>query len=150
MVTNQSGIARQLYGWTEFARVEREIALRLALAGAQLDAVAACPFHPRFSPEFGTAESHWRKPGPGLVLAAARMLNVDIATSWLVGDRASDIESARNAGLAGAIQLISEAASPEGIVKKAVTSDGFQVSLAATLSETLEILKGVGLLSERM
>ena len=83
------------------------------------------------------------------MLAAARLMNVDTATSWLVGDRARDIEAARSAGLAGAIHLIGQAANPSRTVQQAVTSDSFQVLSAATPLEALETLKEVGLLGGR-
>ena len=149
VVTNQSGIARRLFGWAEFADVEREIARRLAAAGARLDAVVACPFHPEFTADFGAVQSHWRKPGPGLVLAAARLLNIEIGRSWLVGDRTRDIEAARNAGLAGAILLSGEAASPPLDSERTEPGAGFKIPVAANAMESLAILKDAGLLDYR-
>ncbi len=146
VATNQSGIARQLFGWAEFAGVEGEIARRLAAAGARLDAVVACPFHPEFTADYGAVESHWRKPGPGLVLAAARLLNIEIGRSWLVGDRTRDIETARNAGLAGAVLLSAGPADPLRDPASAGPSTGFRISIATTLSGSLAILNDVGLL----
>ena len=148
-VINQSGIARQLFGWAAFADVEREITRRLAAAGARLDAVLACPFHPEFTADYGDVESHWRKPGPGLVLAAARLLNIEIGTSWLVGDRTRDIEAARNAGLAGAILLSGEAANPPRNPGPTPPGTEFRIPVAATTLESLAILKDVGLLDGR-
>lgn len=149
VVTNQSGIARNLFSWSDFAGVEREIARRLALAGARVDAVAACPFHPEFTANYGSVESHWRKPNPGLVLATARLMNIDIAMSWLVGDRLRDIEAARKAGLAGAIHLVGDAAGQSRTGENTRSSDGFPVCQAATPAESLQILNDVGLLSDR-
>ncbi len=149
VVTNQSGIARQLFGWAEFARVEREIVRRLADVGARVDAVVACPFHPDFTPNYGADQSHWRKPGPGLVLAAARLLNIEVGKSWLVGDQARDIEAARNAGLAGAGLISREKADTPKNIRPANPSPGFQVPVVATTSELVAILKEVGLLIGR-
>ncbi len=149
IVTNQSGIARGLFGWAEFADVEREIARRLSLAGASIGAVLACPFHPEFTANYGAVESHWRKPGPGLVLAAAGLLNIDAGRSWLVGDRARDIEAARNAGLAGAIFVDGEAAGPPESSEGADPETGFRMPVVATVSESLAILKNVGLFDGR-
>jgi D-glycero-D-manno-heptose 1,7-bisphosphate phosphatase len=149
VVTNQSGIARQLFGWAAFADVEREITRRLAAAGARLDAVLACPFHPEFTADYGEVESHWRKPGPGLLLAAARLLNIDIGMSWLVGDQIRDIDAARNAGLAGAILLSGEVARRPRKPMRSDQDTGFRVPVAATTSESLAILKDVGLLGGR-
>ncbi len=149
VVTNQSGIGRQLFGWAAFADVEREIARRLSAAGARLDAVLACPFHPEFTPNYGDVESQWRKPGPGLVLAAGRLLNIDIGMSWLVGDRTRDIEAARSAGLAGAILLSGEAAGPPRHLNRSDPGAEFQASVAATVLDSLAMLKEICLLDDR-
>ena len=105
VVTNQSGIARGLFGWNEFAAVQTEIARRLAADRARLDAVSACPFHPDFTPGYGQAHESFRKPGPGMLELIGTRLNLDLRASWLVGDQARDIEAARRAGLAGGIWL---------------------------------------------
>ncbi|MFN4088361.1 MAG: D-glycero-alpha-D-manno-heptose-1,7-bisphosphate 7-phosphatase [Alphaproteobacteria bacterium] len=90
LVTNQSGIGRDLFGWDAFAAVQAAMLERLAAAGATLDLVAACPFHP----------SHpWRKPAPGMLLAAAAALPVDMGRSRIVGDKAGDLAAGRAAGL---------------------------------------------------
>ena len=145
VVTNQSGIARRLFSWVEYSNVEREIARRLDMAGARVDAVLACPFHPEFTVCYGERESHWRKPGPGLVLEAARLLNIDIEMSWLVGDQTRDIEAARNAGLAGAIFLSNEATSSQPASEQTERSDEFRISIAANALDAVANLKDVGL-----
>jgi D-glycero-D-manno-heptose 1,7-bisphosphate phosphatase len=111
VVTNQSGIARGMYGWAEFAAVEAEIERRLAKSAAALDGVAACPFHPDFTPGYAEPHDRWRKPGPGMIEALAERLAIDRARSWFIGDKAVDIEAARAAGLAG-IVLVRGAQSP--------------------------------------
>ena len=105
VVTNQSGIARGLFGWAEFAAVQAEITRLLAADNARLDAVAACPFHPEFTPDYGPDHTIWRKPGPGMLDLLADRLNIDRSGSWLVGDRLRDIQAAAAAGLAGAVLL---------------------------------------------
>jgi D-glycero-D-manno-heptose 1,7-bisphosphate phosphatase len=94
LVTNQSGIARGLYGWQEFENVQREIDQQLALAAAWLDGVWACGIHPQHP---------FRKPEPGMLLEAAEQLRLDLSRSWLIGDKAADLEAAFRAGLRGAI-----------------------------------------------
>ena len=147
VVTNQSGIARRLFGWAEFTEVEREIARRLDLVGARVDAVLVCPFHPEFTENYGEREAHWRKPGPGLILEAARALNIDIGTSWLVGDQTWDIEAARKAGLAGAIHLSSEATSARHNPEQTVRGAEFRTSVASRVVDAIAYLKAVGLLN---
>lgn len=64
-----------------------------------LHAIYYCPYHPDGSVP-GFAQDHpWRKPAPGMILAAAKDHNVDLAQSWLIGDARRDIESAIAAGI---------------------------------------------------
>jgi D,D-heptose 1,7-bisphosphate phosphatase len=97
VVTNQAGVARGLYGLDDVARVHRYIAERLAKNGAHVDLFAYCPYHPAGIIEAFTRTSEDRKPGPGMAKAAQAALNLDLTTSWVVGDRQEDI------GLAEAI-----------------------------------------------
>jgi D-glycero-D-manno-heptose 1,7-bisphosphate phosphatase len=101
VVTNQSGIGRGLYGWDGFHSVQATIAKALAAAGAHLDGVFACAYHGEAVEPFRIADHPWRKPNPGMLLAAAAGLNLDLSRSWIVGDRASDLAAALAAGLAG-------------------------------------------------
>lgn len=103
VVTNQSGIARGLYGWDEFAAVEVEIGRQLGTDGAAIDGVCACPLHPEFGGSDPERTARWRKPGPGMIEALATALRIDRRRAWMIGDKVSDIEAARNAGLAGAV-----------------------------------------------
>ena len=131
-VTNQSGIDRGLFGWSEFARVEAEIDRQLHENGAALDFVLACPFHPDFTADFGETHAHWRKPGPGMLLRAAELLGLDLSRSWMIGDKADDVRAARAAGLRGAIHVLSgHGASERGAVAE-LEEPGFAVVAANT------------------
>ena len=102
VVTNQSGIARGLFGEADLAAVHARLRDELARSGARLDAILHCPHHP----DFGAPEQRacaCRKPEPGLLLEAARRLELDLPSSWTVGDSARDLEAGRRAGLAGLI-----------------------------------------------
>lgn len=101
IVTNQSGIARGLHGWADFARVQAAMFRALGAAGDVVEAVLACPFYP---------DHAWRKPAPGMVLAAAELLPIDLERSWMIGDRGTDMACAEAAGLAGGILLASSKA----------------------------------------
>lgn len=119
VVTNQSGIGRGLFGWGEFAAVQRAIAAALARAGARWDAVFAAPFAP--------GEERMRKPAPGMLLAAAEALGLDIGASWMLGDRASDMEAAWRAGAEGGILIGAGRDGEDGAAPA-----GFRVLHAAT------------------
>jgi D-glycero-D-manno-heptose 1,7-bisphosphate phosphatase len=108
VVSNQSGIGRHYFGWPDFARVQSRIADALSQAGAELDMVLACGFHPdAVDPAYRHPSHPWRKPAPGMILAAAEHLTIDLGRSWIVGDHASDIRAGRSAGLKAGIHVMS-------------------------------------------
>ena len=95
VVTNQGGVARGRFG---LAEVERTNARVNELLSGMIDEFRFCPFHPGGRvPEF-TREHPWRKPAPGMILDAARVLGVDLARSWMVGDADRDVASGDAAG----------------------------------------------------
>lgn len=95
VVTNQSGVARGMYGENDVRAVHRRIDELLAREGSGIDAYYYCPHHPDHSGACGC-----RKPEPGMLLAAARELGIDCSRSAMVGDRPSDIRAGRAAGCA--------------------------------------------------
>jgi len=99
IVTNQSGIARGYYGWAQFHAVQQEIARRLAAEGAAWDAVMASPFHPEGRAPWRSADHPSRKPNPGMLLAAAEAMRIELGGSAILGDRATDMQAGRRAGL---------------------------------------------------
>ena len=105
VITNQSGIDRGMFGWRDFAGVTERIDALLAVKGAVIDAVAACPFHPDFTSDFSARHAEWRKPAPRMIEAIATGLNADRARSWMIGNSGSDMEAAEAAGLAGGILI---------------------------------------------
>jgi histidinol-phosphate phosphatase family protein len=97
VVTNQSGVARGLYGLDDVDRVHAHIASQLAGYGARVDLFAYCPYHPDGVVAAFSRTSEDRKPRPGMAKAAAAALGLNLTASWVVGDRPEDI------GLAEAI-----------------------------------------------
>lgn len=106
VVTNQAGIARGKFGWPDFAAVEARLAELLAAEGQQVDAVFACPFHEHGQGDYRVEDHPWRKPNPGMLFEAARLLNLNLAQSLMIGDKVSDIAAARAAGLPEAIHVL--------------------------------------------
>lgn len=99
VVTNQSGVARGMFGMPEVFALHRLIATQLADAGASIDAFYVCPHLAEgIVPEFARA-CECRKPKPGLVLEAAREFGIDLQKSFMVGDRDSDVQCAVAAGV---------------------------------------------------
>lgn len=102
VVTNQSGIGRGYYDEAALEAVHAHLAADFTSAGARIDAFYACPFHPEAIEERYRHPDHPdRKPNPGLLLRAIADWGIDPAASFLVGDKPSDIEAARRAGVAG-------------------------------------------------
>jgi D-sedoheptulose 7-phosphate isomerase/D-glycero-D-manno-heptose 1,7-bisphosphate phosphatase len=98
VVTNQAGVARGLYGLDDVARVHRYITQQLASHGAHVDLFLYCPYHPAGVVEAFARTSEDRKPRPGMAKAAEAALNLDLAASWVVGDRPEDIGLAEAVG----------------------------------------------------
>ena len=99
VVTNQSGVARGLYGLAEVEAFHAHMNATLAERGAHIDAFYYCPYHPHGQvPEFAIDHDD-RKPAPGMILRAMRDWNIDPTRSFLIGDKESDAQSAATAGL---------------------------------------------------
>jgi D-glycero-D-manno-heptose 1,7-bisphosphate phosphatase len=105
LVTNQAGIGRGYYSWPEFKSVQHAITTALTAGGARLNAVYACAHHPEGQGVFAHPDHPARKPNPGMLLQAASDLKLDLKSSWLVGDKAIDVEAAKRAAIAGAMQV---------------------------------------------
>jgi D-glycero-D-manno-heptose 1,7-bisphosphate phosphatase len=99
VVTNQSGLARGYFGEADLAAVHRELDRRLAAHDARVDAYYHCPHLPQGVVEGLAVECDCRKPAPGLVLRAASEMGLELAGSYLVGDRPGDIGCGLAAGL---------------------------------------------------
>jgi histidinol-phosphate phosphatase family protein len=91
VVSNQSGVGRGLITVEQAQSVHQEVVRQLAQSQVALDASYYC-FHAPWS------QCPCRKPSPGLILRAAEDLRVDLRRSFMVGDRASDVEAGRRAG----------------------------------------------------
>ena len=104
VVTNQAGIARGLYGIDDVTQVHEYIAQRLAEHSAHIDLFLFSPYHPAGVVGAFARTSEDRKPRPGMAKAAAAALNLDLAASWVVGDRPEDVGLAEVVG-ASAIYL---------------------------------------------
>lgn len=142
VITNQAGIGRGHYGWSDFIAVHDRINDELAAAGAFVNAVFACPHHGDGRAPYDRADHPWRKPNPGMLLAAAERLPLQLATSWIVGDRATDIEAGRNAGLAGGIHVATGYGAEEAERRRALSfaGDGFRALAAPSIAEAAHLL----------
>lgn len=98
VVTNQSGIARGRFTLARLAEIHDRLLAQLAAADITIDALYFCPHHPEAPlPEFHHACDH-RKPLPGMLLSAARDLDLDLTQCWMIGDKESDVRAGHAAG----------------------------------------------------
>src|SRR5262249_16240531 len=97
VVSNQGVVAR---GGATLAQVHRVNArLSELLGGGLVDAFYFCPFHPKGNIPGFAVEHPWHKPKPGMILAAATELDLDVPGLWLIGDAPRDIEAGLAAGI---------------------------------------------------
>ncbi|CAN5363965.1 HAD family hydrolase [soil metagenome] len=102
IVTNQSGVARGLFSEAQMQAFNALLVRRLAARGAVIGAVYACPFHDEATePAYRHPDHPDRKPNPGMLLRAIADHNLDAGRSFMIGDRQSDMEAARRAGVQG-------------------------------------------------
>ncbi len=102
IVTNQSGVARGMFTETVMHGFNRHLVALLARGGGIIDAVYHCPFHKEaVEARYRHPDHPDRKPNPGMLLRAARDLNLDLSRSLMIGDQPSDMEAARRAGVTG-------------------------------------------------
>jgi D-glycero-D-manno-heptose 1,7-bisphosphate phosphatase len=99
VVTNQSGIARGLYPESDYHALTAHMLGRLRSAGVELEAVEYCPHLPDAPLERYRVDCECRKPRPGMLMKAIEALDLDPGASFLVGDRLSDLEAGRAAGI---------------------------------------------------
>jgi D-glycero-D-manno-heptose 1,7-bisphosphate phosphatase len=102
VITNQSGVGRAMLTLAQMHAVNDEMQRQLREAGTQLDGLYFCTYAP-LSNDKTAIEHPDRKPGPGMLLRAARELDLDLAASWVVGDSVSDVLAGRHAGCRGQI-----------------------------------------------
>jgi D-glycero-D-manno-heptose 1,7-bisphosphate phosphatase len=112
VVTNQAGIGRGLYSQADFDLLTAWMRDQFAARQTPLAAVYSCPFHPEHGIGDYKRDHEDRKPGPGMLLRAARDLDLDLSQSILVGDRCSDIAAANAAGLSHAFLLTGTETAP--------------------------------------
>jgi D-glycero-D-manno-heptose 1,7-bisphosphate phosphatase len=134
VVTNQSGIARGMYTEDDYQRLTQHMQALLAEAGVTLDAVLHCPHLPDGSVPAYRAECECRKPAPGMLLQAARELDLDLARSVMVGDKGSDLQAGRGAGVARCLLVRSGQAID---ARDVALADAVHDDLAACVDELL-------------
>ncbi|MGD0553062.1 MAG: HAD family hydrolase [Sedimentisphaerales bacterium] len=98
VVSNQSGVARGIITEEVLGQIHKRLEQLLAEKGVSLDRIYYCPYHidgviPKYR-----KDSDWRKPNPGMLLAASMDMDIDLKESWMVGDTTNDIEAGARVG----------------------------------------------------
>ncbi len=96
VVTNQSGIGRGYYTDEDFQKLTEYMKKEFENNGAKIAAVYYCPH----SPEDGC---ECRKPEPGMLLAAKNDFDIEMESSWMIGDKEGDIEAALASGITNTV-----------------------------------------------
>lgn len=96
VISNQSGISRGLITSEDVDKVNIRINQLLEIANTNIDGFYYCPYHPDYDSQ---EKCKCRKPSPQMVFKSAEKFNIDLKKSYFVGDKVSDIECGKNAGL---------------------------------------------------
>jgi D-glycero-D-manno-heptose 1,7-bisphosphate phosphatase len=103
VVTNQGGIGLGLFDEAFVADVHASMDATLRESGAVVDGWFLCPHHPRATVEGLQTPCECRKPGRGMIDAACGRWDIDLARSWVVGDRDVDVQMAAAVGARGVL-----------------------------------------------
>lgn len=117
VITNQAGIARGFYTEDDFEKLNSWMLSEFEKRDARIDDVYYCPYHPENGIGEYKKNSYDRKPNPGMILKAKEKYNLDLSDSWLIGDKASDIQSGLNAGVGINILLNTYSSSEKDKIK---------------------------------
>ena len=103
VITNQAGIAKGLFNEDFVIKTNERLQEFLGQKGAAIDAFYFCPHHPTEGVPPYRMVCDCRKPAPGLFYQAARDMAIDLAASYMIGDRYRDMEAAHRAGVKGVL-----------------------------------------------
>jgi D-glycero-D-manno-heptose 1,7-bisphosphate phosphatase len=105
VVTNQSGVARGYFDETMIDVMHQKLREEMKAGGAKLDGIYYCPHHPEGRVADYKRFCECRKPALGMIERAAAELNLDLARSFVIGDRFVDMEMAQRGGMRGVFVL---------------------------------------------
>jgi D-glycero-D-manno-heptose 1,7-bisphosphate phosphatase len=98
VITNQSGLALGLFSEDDLQRMHAHLERELLCREVRIDGIYYCPHHPEGRVPALAVRCACRKPQPGLLVQAARDLELDLGRSWFVGDILDDVEAGNRAG----------------------------------------------------
>jgi D,D-heptose 1,7-bisphosphate phosphatase len=98
IVSNQSAVARGIVTEEVLGQIHERLMQLLEEAGAYLDHIYYCPYHPDGVVPRYRRSSDMRKPSPGMLLEASKDFDIDLTESWMIGNSPIDIEAGSRAG----------------------------------------------------
>lgn len=98
IVSNQSAVARGMITEQELAAIHKRLKTLLANQGAFVDNIYYSPYHPEGTVEKYRKNSNCRKPEPGMLLKASEQMDLELQTSWMIGDSIRDVQAGRKVG----------------------------------------------------
>lgn len=135
VVTNQAGIGRGYYSKQDFFTLTEWMCKQFELEDAPITDFFYCPYHPEHGIGHYKKDSFDRKPNPGMLLRAAEKFGLDLQHSIMIGDKDSDMQAAKNAGV--------------GIRCHYLTDDGQEKLLSNAATHKIQSLKeGISLWKE--
>ena len=113
VITNQAGIARGYFTEAAFLELSDWMRKMFLAQGVELAGIFHCPYHRSGKIERYARDSFWRKPNPGMILEAARRLDLDLSRSVFLGDQPTDMAAAQAAGVSRRIMMAEAGTPPE-------------------------------------
>ncbi|MCK5833465.1 HAD family hydrolase [bacterium] len=137
MVSNQSGVARGFFSMETAREVDSKVILRLRDRNAIIHASYFCPHHPDASVKEFRKDCWNRKPNPGMVEIAANEHCINLRKSYVIGDKISDLELARNIGAEPILVRTGE-----GVISEAKLRENEAIAVFDTISSSVSYIIG--------
>jgi D-glycero-D-manno-heptose 1,7-bisphosphate phosphatase len=140
VITNQSGIGRQLISWDDYDKVTLKIQELFCKEGVFFDRILRAPFYDKSTLAHSLIRPSLRKPRPGMIHSIVSELRIDLGQSILVGDSATDLMAGCLAGV-GKVYLFDSPGREEQLKKWQAwplisrTNVGLQVTQIKSLKE---------------
>jgi len=134
LVSNQSPIGRGILTEEQVEAINGRLVAEIEAHGGRVDGVYYCPHHP-------DDQCECRKPQPGLLLQAARELDLDLTQSYLIGDAVSDVEAALAAGCSPILVLTGRGQQQRTLLRRQGVE---HVPLAPDLSAAVHLILAAG------
>ena len=134
IITNQSGVGRGMYEEDFVLRAHEVVDQRVKAGGGRIDGYYYCPHHPSAEVERYRRDCSCRKPGPGMLQQAAKELDLDLARSFAVGDKWTDVQAGVAAGARGILVRTGYGRSSETSPKRPIVPELIADDLIAAAS----------------